>query len=55
MKAGNLIRCADPPEGLSDETLGVVVSFNSSEVVVKWPDGRIKSHARGCILWTEGT
>ena len=53
MKVGNLIRCSDPPGGFSDETLGVIVGFDNTGVLVKWPNEEIRTHDRGSILWVE--
>ena len=53
MKIGNLIRCTDPPPPLSDETLGVIISFDNISIVVKWPNDEVKTHDRKNILWVE--
>ena len=53
MKAGNLIRCANPPIPLTNETLGVIVDFDATSVTVQWPNGLIKVHGRSYIMWVE--
>ena len=53
MSVGSLIKCADPPEGLSDETLGVVMSFDGKSVTVSWLNGHIKEHSLHKVLWVE--
>ena len=53
MLIGSLIKCSDPPDGISDETLGVIIAFDGTTVTVSWPNGQVKSHSLHKILWVE--